>query len=249
MNEFLYKSKNHYLLDKNEEISVKYCLEKRIKEMKKYIIFDLDGTTLNTLEDIKNAVNYALNARNLPKRTLEDIRSTIGHGVHELIARNIPLGHDNPHHLSILQDFRKYYISHLMNTTIPYGNMLEGLLDLKKRGYVLATCTNKFDPSAQTLINHFFPNVFEVVLGSNETIKKKPAPDMIEIVIDKLGAKKEECLYVGDTEIDYYAATSAGIDVLVVNYGFRHDYELENSLHLEKTYKLNELFDAIKKWR
>lgn len=136
-----------------------------------------------------------------------------------------------------------------MNATVPYKNMVEGLLDLKNNGYVLATCTNKYDPSAQTLIKHFFPNIFEVVLGSNDNVKRKPAPDMIEIVINQLGARKEECLYVGDTEIDYYAATNAGIDVLIVNYGFRHENELNESLHLEKTYKLNELFDAIKKWR
>jgi phosphoglycolate phosphatase len=215
---------------------------------KKCIIFDLDGTILNTLEDIKNAVNHALIVRNLPKRTLEDIRLTIGHGVHELIARNIPDGHNNPEHLNILKDFRNYYFAHLMDTTVPYEGIIEELNNLKEEGYKIAVCTNKLDSSAQTLIKHFFDGIFDYVLGSNEVVKKKPAPDMINLVIKELGVNKEECLYVGDTEIDYFAATNANIDVLVVNYGYRKEQELKEEFNIDKSYTLGELFETIKKW-
>lgn len=215
---------------------------------KKCIIFDLDGTILNTLEDIKNAVNHALIVRNLPKRTLEDIRLTIGHGVHELIARNIPDGRNNPEHLNILKDFRNYYFAHLMDSTVPYEGIIEGLNNLKEEGYKIAVCTNKLDSSAQILMKHFFNGIFDYVLGSNEVIKKKPAPDMINLVIKELGVNKEECLYVGDTEIDYIAATNANIDVLVVNYGYRKEQELKQEFNIDKSYTLGELFEAIKKW-
>ena len=195
--------------------------------MKKLLIFDLDGTLINTLVDLKNAVNYALNLRNFPLRSLEQVRKDIGNGVAKLVARSIPNNEENPQYLDALSDFKKYYSIHHSDNTTPYKGVYDALINLKKQGYLLAVATNKLTEISQVLMDRFYPNVFEIVQGDEPGMERKPSPMMINTICQKLNIDKKDAFYIGDTNVDMQTAENSQVDYVLVSYGFRTKDELK----------------------
>ena len=195
--------------------------------MKKLLIFDLDGTLANTLDDLTSAVNYGLNYYGYESKDSEYVRKAIGNGVQVLISRCIPNGFDNPHYEDCLNLFKKYYSENYYQHTYPYENMLKTLLKLKDFGYKLAVVTNKVNHIATDIVEHFYPGVFEVIVGDQEGLRKKPYPDMVNKVKSIFKVNDHEITYIGDTNVDYETAKNSNIDILLVTYGFRTKDEME----------------------
>ena len=185
-------------------------------------IFDLDGTLLNTLDDLAASVNYALRTHGMPERTLDEVRSFVGNGVRLLMERAIPEGTDNPRFEETFATFRQYYMDHSLDKTRPYEGIPEMIHALKQRGCRLAVVSNKFYAATQELISHFFPEI-TVAIGEHESegIRKKPAPDTVFEALRQLGVGKENAVYVGDSDVDLQTAHNSGLPCISVLWGFR----------------------------
>lgn len=188
-------------------------------------IFDLDGTLLNTLDDLATSVNYALRTHGMPERTLDEVRRFVGNGVRLLMERAVPDGVANPHFDEAYTTFRQYYMEHSLDTTRPYEGIPEVIHILKERGYHLAVVSNKFYAATQELIRHFFPEI-EVAIGEHEAegIRKKPAPDTVFEALRQLGVGKDGAVYIGDSDVDLQTASNSGLPCISVLWGFR-DYD------------------------
>lgn len=195
----------------------------------KTLIFDLDGTLLNTLEDLTASVNYAMRQCCFPERTLDEVRSFIGNGVKVLIRRAIPEGTSEAEYDKAHSEFRKHYSENSRNKTAPYEGIMELLHTLKSQGYVLAIVSNKVDFAVKDLRDKFFSDVIDVAIGDSDATRTKPEPDMVYKAIDELGADKDTCVYIGDTDVDIETAKNAGMDCISVSWGFRSHSELEDS--------------------
>lgn len=195
--------------------------------MKKLLIFDLDGTLVDTLVDLKNAVNHALLLKNYPERSLEQIRKAIGNGVAKLVARSIPNGADNPDYPETLAEFRKYYSIHATDFTKPYPGVLDTLINLKKQGYIITVATNKLTDIARPLLERFYPNIFDYIQGDEPGMDRKPAPMMVETLCDRFCVDKKDAFYIGDTNVDMETAENSEVDFVLVTYGFRTKEELD----------------------
>ena len=184
--------------------------------MKKGILFDLDGTLLDTLEDLYTAVNYALARFGYPERTWQEVRCFVGNGAGNLIARAVPEGADPK---PVLDVFRTWYDAHCQVKTGPYPGIPEALEALAKK-YPIAIVSNKPDSAVKTLCAEYFPGVY--ALGEQAGCPRKPAPDMFFRAMEAIGV--ERCAYVGDSEVDVTTGRNAGVPVLSVTWGFR-DWE------------------------
>ena len=186
-------------------------------------IFDLDGTLLNTLDDLAASVNYALRTHGMPERTLDEVRSFVGNGVRLLMERAIPEGSANPRFEETFATFRAYYMEHSLDKTRPYEGIPEMIHALKQRGCRLAVVSNKFYAATQELIRHFFPEI-TVAIGEHESegIRKKPAPDTVFEALRQLGVGKEKAVYVGDSDVDLQTAHNSGLPCISVLWGFRN---------------------------
>ena len=193
--------------------------------MIKLLIFDLDGTLLNTLEDLADSVNHALREFHYEEKDLEYVRKAIGNGVRVLVSRCLPDGFDNKDYNDILNSFREYYKKNYVVHTKEYGNMSKSLQILSKH-YQLAVVTNKLDYIAKDLIDFFFYGLFSYVQGDVDYLNKKPHPDMVNHVLETLKVDRKEAFYIGDTNVDYETAKNAGVKVLLVTYGYRTKKEL-----------------------
>ena len=185
------------------------------------IIFDLDGTLLNTLEDLMDSVNYALERQGFPLRNLEEIRSFVGNGIRLLVERAVPqevVGTDTFE--VCFKDFNDYYKVHMEDKTAPYDGINEMLKNIKKAGFKTAIVTNKVDYAAQELCNRLFPEI-DLVVGSVDDRPNKPAPDGAFYAIDTLGSKAENTIFVGDADTDILTAKNAGLKSIGVLWGFR----------------------------
>lgn len=189
--------------------------------MYRLIIFDLDGTILDTLEDLTDSTNYALAKNHFPVRTLEEVRSFVGNGIGKLIARAVPKGTEEKMIEQVLYDFRDYYGKHCADKTKPYDGILDLICSLRARDCRTAVVSNKADFAVQELCEQYFPGLFDFVVGEREGIRRKPYPDSVLEVLSGLGAAKAESLYVGDSEVDIETAKNAGIDAVSVEWGFR----------------------------
>jgi len=186
-------------------------------------IFDLDGTLLDTLDDLAAAVNYALRTYGMPEHSRDDVRRFVGNGVRMLMTRAIPDGEQNPQFEAVFDSFRQYYLNHSLDTTRPYDGVPEMLAALKQRGCRLAVVSNKFCAATQELCRHFFPDTIEVAVGEHEAegIRKKPAPDTVNEALSQLGVDRENAVYVGDSDVDLQTARNAGLPCISVLWGFR----------------------------
>lgn len=186
------------------------------------VIFDLDGTLIDTLEDLKNSVNYALDRFDNPPVSIEHVRKAIGDGVARLIERCIPDGLANPKYERTLEIFREHYAENASVCTKVYPNMPHVIKKLKDDGYRLAVCTNKSQKVAEELVHKFFGNNFDYIQGEVEGMEHKPHPAMMNRIIGRfVRVRKEEVLYVGDTEVDERTAYRAEVPYVLVSYGYR----------------------------
>ncbi len=185
-------------------------------------IFDLDGTLLDTLQDLAASVNYALRQHAMPEHSIDDIRRFVGNGVRLLMERAVPKGAQNPHFETAFSTFRQYYMQHSLDTTRPYDGIPEMLDELKRRGCLIAVVSNKMMAATQELIAHFFPQI-EVAIGEHEAegIRKKPAPDTVREALRQLGVTTKNAVYVGDSDVDIETAYNSGLPCISVLWGFR----------------------------
>jgi len=187
----------------------------------KAVIFDLDGTLLDTLTDLAEGTNYALHVNGFPERTLDEIRRFVGNGARKLIERAAPEGQVEAALEQVRQDFDIYYKVHCKDHTAPYPGIVEMLQELARKGYALGVVSNKPDFAVQELIPEYFPGSFASVSGERAGLAKKPAPDLIWEAMKNLRAGKTEAIYVGDSEVDLEAAANAGIPCISVAWGFK----------------------------
>lgn len=187
----------------------------------KLAIFDLDGTTLNTIEDLAISLNYALEKSDFPKRSLTEVLSFVGNGIQKLIERGVPDGTSYEKTKAVFDDFTVHYKEHCADNTRPYDGIIDMLNTLKNKGYLLATVSNKADYAVQILCRDYFPGLFDAVAGEKPEIRKKPAPDTVNIILEKLNIRREDAVYIGDSEVDIATAKNANMDCISVDWGFR----------------------------
>lgn len=200
------------------------CYRKaRGQEDMKYeaVIFDLDGTLLNTLEDLTNAVNYGLTSQGLPERTMDEVRQFVGNGVELLMVRAVPDGKDNPKFADAFAAFKTYYGEHCLDCTKPYEDIMNLLAELKTRGIRMAIVSNKIDSAVKELAKQFFADYVDVAIGERNGVKRKPAPDTLYTALEELQIPRDKALYVGDSEVDIETAANAGIPCVSVAWGFK----------------------------
>lgn len=185
------------------------------------IIFDLDGTLLDTLEDLTDAVNYALNTYHMPTRTIDEVRCFVGNGVRTLMIRAVPQGEENPRFEEVFAAFKEYYGEHCNDKTRPYDGIMELLKTLKKQGYVLGIVSNKIDSAVKELNRKYFADLIYVAIGEREGVQRKPAPDTVLTALQELGKEKKNAIYIGDSEVDIATAMNVGIPCISVLWGFR----------------------------
>lgn len=191
------------------------------------IIFDLDGTLLNTLEDLADAVNFALIKNQQPSRTIEEIKTFVGNGVRNLLIRAIDQGEENPAFEQIFQDFKTYYGLHCNDKTRPYDGIIELLQELKQAGFLMAVVSNKLDSAVKELCELHFKGLIQVAIGDKENQERKPAPDMVNAALSVLGVDREQAIYIGDSEVDILTAQNVQMSCISVLWGFRSRRFLE----------------------
>lgn len=199
--------------------------------MKKTVIFDLDGTLLNTLDDLADSTNYALSRFGYPTRTLDEVRQFVGNGVAKLIERAIPEGKNNPNFEKCLAIFKENYAQNMYNKTAPYNGIIEMLSNLKSKGIKIAVVSNKFDLAVKELCKKYFEGFIDFAAGENEAqgIKKKPAPDTVISVLNEFNFAPEDAVYVGDSDVDIMTAKNSKMPCISVTWGFRDEkFLLEN---------------------
>lgn len=190
--------------------------------MRKYdtVIFDLDGTLLDTLADLTDGVNHVLSNEGYPPRSMTEIRGFVGNGIRKLMERALPEHVESDTFEAVFGAFKTYYTAHCRLKTKPYDGIMEMLQALKDRGYRLAIVSNKNDAAVKELSSFFFGGLIEVAVGQKENMPTKPAPDMVEHALSLLGSEKERAVYVGDSGVDKATADHAGMDCALVTWGF-----------------------------
>lgn len=189
--------------------------------MTKAIVFDLDGTLLDTLADLAASTNYALRSCGMPKHSIDDVRRFVGNGVRMLMTRAVPDGESNPRFDEAFSVFRQHYMQHCLDTTCPYPGIMEALARLKEKGMMLAIVSNKMQAATEELRQHFFSQYIDVAIGESAAIRKKPAPDTVNEALRLLGISHEEAIYVGDSDVDIDTARAAMMPCASVLWGFR----------------------------
>lgn len=184
-------------------------------------IFDLDGTLLNTINDLAASCNYALRSCGMPGRTVDEVRRFVGNGVRLLMVRAIPGGDSNPRFDEAYAIFRQHYLHHSLDTTKPYDGIEELIAELNAAGKHVAVVSNKFYAATQALVRHFFGDTIKVAIGEREDIRKKPAPDTVLEALRQLDMPAETAVYIGDSDVDIDTARNCGMPCISVLWGFR----------------------------
>ena len=196
----------------------------------KAIIFDMDGTVLNTLEDLADSVNASLSHFGLETKSLEEVRWAVGNGVRQLMRTVIPGGEAHPLYQDILQYYVPYYQAHCQIKTRAYEGIPEAMRSLKEMGFRLAIVSNKGDGAVKELNRLYFDGLVDEAIGERPGIRRKPAPDSVLEAVRLLGCSPQEAIYVGDSDVDIDTAANAGMKVIGVGWGFRGREFLE-ALH------------------
>ena len=186
-------------------------------------IFDLDGTLLDTILDLAAATNAALKASGYPERSVDEVRSFVGDGIKKLIERAVPAGTGEEEIARVHADFIAYYKVHSADRTTPYAGILEMLAALRERGVKTAVLSNKVDHATKVLCEGYFAGLFDIVAGEREGegIPKKPAPQGVFEILRATGVSAKDAVYIGDSDVDIKTARNAGLDEILVSWGFR----------------------------
>lgn len=217
--------------------------------MKKAIVFDLDGTLLNTLEDLCDSTNFALRKCGFPKRSLSEIRRFVGNGIRKLIERAVPETAEEPTITECYEIFCEHYKGNMENKTAEYEGVSDMLRALYEAGYKMAIVTNKADFAAQALCKNLFGDYVKTVVGSVDSRPNKPAPDGVYYALGQMGVEKSEAVFVGDSEVDIETAKNAEIDAVGVLWGFRDLADLQKAgvkMTAKNTKELKNLLLSLK---
>ena len=189
----------------------------------KALIFDLDGTLLNTIGDLHSSTNFALRSFGFPERSLEEVNSFVGNGLAMLIRRAVPEGTTEETVQNVLREMKAHYAEHYHDRTLPYSGIMELLCECKAKGIPMAIVSNKADPFVKNLRSLFFAELIDIAIGESPELPRKPAPDMVYAALEQLYVSKENAFYVGDSEVDVLTARNAGLPCLAVTWGFRSE--------------------------
>jgi len=207
------------------------------------VIFDLDGTLLDTLRDLCDSTNHALASFGFPRRSLEEIRSFVGNGIGNLVARSLPENTDAKTFEKVLSVFKEHYAKNSRNKTAPYPGIAELLEDLKREGVKTAVVSNKADFAVQTLVDDFFPGLVTVAIGELSGVARKPDPATTLLAMEKMGTCN--VVYVGDSEVDVETAKNANISGIFVDWGFRSEKQLRESGAETVVHSAKELYERL----
>ena len=195
----------------------------------KAVIWDLDGTLLNTLDDLAGSTNAALKSCGLPERTIDEVRNFVGNGIGKLIERAVPGGRESTLFQPVYDAFVAHYAAHSRDKTRPYDGVIEMLDTLAKQGVKLAIVSNKIDFAVKELSRAYFGDRMQSAVGDDPSRRRKPAPDSVLRAMEELGVSKEETVYVGDSDVDVETAHNAGLVCCAVSWGFRSVECLQNA--------------------
>lgn len=214
----------------------------------KAAIFDLDGTLLDTLDDLWDAVNHTMDMYGFPRRTRDEVRSFVGNGVERLIELSVPEGLNNPKFTEAVASYRAYYAANSEHKTAPYAGVTGLIRKLLSDGIAVSVVSNKPHGSTVTLCAKYFPDI-AVVCGEREAegIRRKPYPDTVFKAVEDLGLQVTDCVYIGDSEVDIRTAANAGMDCISVLWGFRDEDCLREEGGTEFVRSADELYGAIVK--
>ncbi len=187
----------------------------------KLLIFDMDGTILNTLDDLTDTTNYALMQHKLPTHTLEEVRMMVGNGLAVLIEKAVPEGSDQVLKDKVLATYLSYYKEHCADKSRPYEGICEMIQKARDMGYKTAVVSNKTDAAVQSLCEDYFKGLFDASIGDKEGVRRKPYPDGVEAVLEMLKVDKTDAVYIGDSDVDIMTAKNSGLDLIGVSWGFR----------------------------
>ena len=193
------------------------------------IVFDCDGTLLDTLTDLRNAVNYVLRAHDLPEQSVPEVKAALGNGVAHLMRQSLPDSISEAEFNTYLDEFKAYYGEHLQDYTAPYPGMLDVLDTLRAKGYKLAIVSNKIQEGITPLNKEYFGDRLPVAIGERPGLQRKPAPDMVLQALKELDSTQDESIYIGDSEVDVATAKNSGLLCIGVTWGFR-DEQLHKDL-------------------
>ena len=193
----------------------------------KAAIFDMDGTILNTLDDLADTMNYCLRSYGMPERSLSEIRSFLGNGLRVLVEKSVPAYTSNTVMDLICESFAEYYKDHCAIMTRPYEGIETLLRKLRGDGILTAVVSNKVDFAVSELCEKYFDGLFDYSVGERKGQRRKPYPDSVYAVLDFFGISKDEAVYIGDSEVDYMTAKNSGLDVIMVDWGFRDEAALQ----------------------
>lgn len=185
------------------------------------VIFDLDGTLLDTLDDLCNSVNYSLRTNNFPERSLAEVRTFVGNGIRLLIERSVPEGTSKELIDKTFECFKTYYAVHCNDKTKTYPGVMDMLKELKKNGYKIAVLSNKAQYAVTKLCDIYFNNLLDDAVGARENVAKKPSPDALYICAENNNINLNNVIYVGDSDVDVATANNAGVKGIAVTWGFR----------------------------
>ena len=192
----------------------------------KAVLFDMDGTVLDTLDDLTAAVNHSLEHSGLPRGSRETVRQSLGNGAARLCRCCMPQGSDEALARELIAYYMPWYDAHCLIQTRPYAGILPLMERLRERGVKQAIISNKAQPAVQELARHFFPGLLELAVGESQTVRRKPNPDAVLAAAAGMGLAAADCVYVGDTEVDLQTAKNAGMDGIAVCWGFRSRKQL-----------------------
>ena len=207
----------------------------------KLVIFDLDGTLLDTLDDLSAAVNHAMRLRGFPSHTRSEYMKMVGHGARNLMSQALPIEHKDDEALidAVLADFRAYYNAHIDVYTKPFLGIQELIAALHQKGVMLAVASNKFQEGTEHLIKEFFPEIpFVAVLGNRQGFPLKPDPEVVGEVLRKAGIPQDQAVMVGDSDTDMETAANGGIQGIAVNWGYREMNEWGHVDNVEELRKI-----------
>ncbi len=191
-------------------------------------VFDLDGTILDTLCDLRDSVNYALAENGLPQRSTDEVSAFVGNGIRLLIERAVPENTPVDVTDNCFELFKAHYKNNSANSTKPYDGIIDVLNELKSNGVKIAVVSNKADFAVQELVKKYFPDTFHFAVGEKDGVRRKPYPDSVLAVLDYFKSNKESTVYIGDSEVDVETARNVGIECIGVTWGFRDKSVLES---------------------
>ena len=190
------------------------------------VLFDMDGTVLDTLDDLCDSINHSLAEFSLPPVSREHVRQCLGNGAAFLVSHSIPAGISPDLEADVLAFYKPWYDAHCLIKTAPYEGILPMMQSLKEQGLRLAIISNKPDRAVQELSDAFFPGLLELSVGESPSVRRKPAPDTVLTAASQIGLSVGQCVYVGDSEVDLETARNAGMDCISVTWGFRDEAQL-----------------------